>query len=367
MNRPTLTMATALFTLTACGLKLPDPCADTSPLQADPDVAAMCEQQETGGDDNDDELICALGNPEFDFCARRPTLNEPFLVDPNEFDIRSSVECVSTGPEFKHVKSWFDVEEPRVDLWCSPKPVGQNSGSGVWRLCRDINDGVSDFRPGSSEYYPATDATVQGAEWTNTASCIEYTDTMAGECVMGMVSIGDETEMYGGAADSIDAPYAPGEWTCACESDVDCQDGAVCEAGWTIVDGFPRATLCIWDDGSGTSNGAAPDGPEVYGLTEWSDGIIAARDNVRITGAMLLALVPGVFNDDQRFDEFGTLTHCGPKALCAQLGLAAGDTVLAEQEHLDDLMDGIPAAIPVIRADGSTHTLSVSLEFDGAL
>src|SRR5690606_6630610 len=38
----------------ACGIQLPDPCADTSPLQADPKVKEACEAMaETGGEAGD--------------------------------------------------------------------------------------------------------------------------------------------------------------------------------------------------------------------------------------------------------------------------------------------------------------------------
>lgn len=166
--------------------------------------------------------------------------------------------------------------------------------------------------------------------------------------------------------------------TCRCLTgdDWQCPAGTVCEADWQVVEGqgvFPHPTLCTWDDGSGTKNGPAPEGPIVYGLDVWEDGIAVEtrRDvvAVRVTPAFLGSLIPAAWNDDQRFNtDTAELTYCGPNALCDWLGLVEGDRLRTSRLDVGlDLLSGHEVSLTVEHLDGATTTFAVSIDFDGDL
>jgi hypothetical protein len=84
-----------------------------------------------------------------------------------------------------------------------------------------------------------------------------------------------------------------------------------------------------------------------------------------ITPSFLLAMIPGIWNDDQRFDELtGELTHCGSEALCNWLGLADGDVLRPADADESDLYYG-DVELVFDHPDGSTTTFLVSMELDG--
>jgi hypothetical protein len=169
-------------------------------------------------------------------------------------------------------------------------------------------------------------------------------------------------------ANSTHQPITNGAWTCQCDgSDAGCQPDAVCEAGWVVggLDGvglMPSPTLCTYD--------GAPlvVGPVVYGLTQWSDGIVIDGDNIVLGPSMLLSLWPqdgqpfALFNDDQRADERGLITHCGAGSLCEHVGLHAGERIVFDGFDVDALLAGRAVALKVERPRDRARTLTISVE-----
>lgn len=152
-----------------------------------------------------------------------------------------------------------------------------------------------------------------------------------------------------------------------------CPDGSVCETAWLFVDAskqpsmFPHPSVCTWDDGV-----PLVAGPEVYGLDAWSDGVVVDGDHVRMTGAFLLRLVDrtgpaSLWNDDQAFDDYGVITHCGREALCNYIGLDIGDAVIIDEFDVESLIAGTPTLIEVVAASGTSRWLTVTIDLDGDL
>jgi hypothetical protein len=170
--------------------------------------------------------------------------------------------------------------------------------------------------------------------------------------------------------------FPSNNWTCECPDGIDsqCQPGAVCEAGWTKGGSMmlSHPTICTWDLGDGDANGVAPEGPVVYGLNAWDEGIVLTTRRgdigVRITPSFLLSLNPAAWNDDQRFDvTTGELTYCGENALCDWLGLTDGDRLRFPTTSGLELLTGGELALTVEHVDGSTTAFAVSIDFDGNL
>lgn len=237
-------------------------------------------------------------------------------------------ECVVC--EFQDGEFSVPFESPPFDMWpvCDAGNPYSPAGMGAWD---DEGNHYPSCTPGGTTPFAAHD-------WT---------------CPEGIVQIFDSSDAW---------THSPAHnWTCRCDgNDNDCQPGAVCEAAW-MPDalGSGKYTLCTWDDGSGTANGPAPEGPAVYGLAQWGDGIDVSRSStgnvvtIDITSSMLWAAVQGgLFNDDQRFDvglDTITITHCGAASLCGYLGLVDGVEFDLETAigFVDALLDGSPATLPV--------------------
>lgn len=263
-----------------------------------------------------------------------------------------SSDCALQHPTFPCDGNWSGLFSDEC-LLCEPQSSYPPSPSQVdtslagWQMCQQYGMPQGAIQPAeylySSDYY--------SPDWIDDLTCISP-NTPAGTCALGFVAI-DEPE---GIA-PYKRPILRSEWTCKCVDDSHCQPGAVCEAGWINTGGgWFQPSLCTWDDGSRTSNGAAPEGPEVYGLAQWGDGLdISSSGNVvTVTTPFVTAAVAGgLWNDDQRFTEFGEITHCGHDALCALFGLVENDVVDFDPADFVDLSDGDPVPVSILDATGA--------------
>jgi hypothetical protein len=371
----------------------PDPCALNNPL-APPgsDVAADCEAcgqspctDETGetGDEvevtqltcetyaldgqGQGEQYCFVGNYDI------PILNPDFAQWP--YVHKNKSDCAQLSDEFPCNRTWHAISSNHAGgqqqpsslpengdsantmcVLCQTKadtdlpydpgdkvPAGDNAG---WRLCSP-NVQSGNWHPASVDILPA------GASgWIDNLRCAEYTDP-GFACPLGFVAV-DQPDDHSGR-------IFYSSFTCSCHgSDDACQPGAVCEAGWTIDGEDLYPSLCTWDDGSGTMNGAASDGPVVYGLAQWSDGIVVNRSNVTLSPSLVLALVPGVFNDDMLFAPNGEVLHCGQESLCTAAGLQVGDVITVGSSDIAALLLGRSISIPLQRA-GVVTTMTITI------
>lgn len=384
MKRTTLLTIALLSLMTGCGLVLPDPCADGSPLfakltTAQQDACSECGAVEcssggTGGDDNDaPDVYKHWEDDQFGVWANS--------VDAADYSSWTAYECVHASYMHPHVDSllnsveWeqdqtgdlFSQAGQRLDLFCDTSPhPDDNRGhslSSQWRMCAYGDEGPNRYYKPAR--HPRTVADVLDLEWSIWPPAENHKWTEHGYCESGGVKSGVcALVAVGGdyATGALD-PEAGVLWTCGCEVDDDCQDGAVCEAGWT----WEGPTLCTWDDGSGTPNGAAPDGPEIYGLTRWAEGISVNGDTITLTPKMTLTLVQmlasgAILNDDIAFDLDGTLVTCGPTSLCAHVGLSVGDRLVATQEDIDAFAAGMTTLIEVRNSTSHVRWLSVSID-----
>jgi hypothetical protein len=269
------------------------------------------------------------------------------------FTVHPASECEARVGPVPCARTWFDPHSnslecttcnlPETNLVRAPEPAD------AWAICGPGQ--VGDLWH-AAKY---SDANLQVSGWAGDLDCYQW--PIEGQrfvCPDGQMALAD------GSGTMYPNTFT---WTCRCPSgsDTACQPGAVCEAGYVLDGVIPKPTLCTWDDGQGTANGIAPEGPIVYGLTRWEDGITEVRDNVTIKAQMYMGLIQGLLNDDQRIDySTGTLTHCGPDALCSHLGLREGDTIDFDID-VESLEDGDAISVIVTRADGSTRVLTVAI------
>ena len=222
--------------------------------------------------------------------------------------------------------------------------------AGIWAPSGHLS-GVR-VHGGDQVYYPATAAPYsEGPSWSERTLCAEYTDRIS-TCDIGLVAIGGED------------PSRPEQWTCECESDDDCQVGSVCEAG-VYLDGIhPTPSLCTWSD-------AFEQGPPIYGLEQWSDGVRVDARRIRMSVPTYIRAFEqvGLWNDAQEFeplDESGlawTVTRCDPESLCHHVGLAEGDEIAFTLGAAAAIPLGQDAAFTVRRGD-EVQTWTLSLGFD---
>jgi hypothetical protein len=318
---------------------------------------------ETGEETPPSGQIC---HPVWDFNESPATNGDPQLCVPgsepwgNDSPWQSVAldACHQRSPDFPCRRSWvtpwasddvcYACNLPLYDSYIALEPF-----EGLeWWMCESAAP-YHRYHPAWSS--KAGDPHPSGPNWPLALDC-DTNEVQAGICEPVLL---DPHAAY----NTNETTLAYGEWTCKCASDDDCQAGAVCEAGYTIVGGVPKATLCTWDDGSGTSNGAAPEGPVVYGLTRWEDGLTIVRNNVKVTPSMVVAaLSGGLWNDDQLFTSDGMIEHCGPTALCSRFGLQPDDVVSVDVDAALDFVDsGTPLAVYVHKPTGVVQTWTLSL------
>jgi len=400
MQRIHITTAIILFATTACFEPI-NPCETSllySNLTAEEKEACDecndlngCEGAETGEDESlrltcSTDLdyhatarYCAVG--EWSGLSLGEDLNQVVQIDASE------CRTLSTNT-FPCYRSWYDTEPqdvgPSECVLCDALDAGitLSGGGGGWDELgpyapRDVEFGLCGIQWSAPNY---TGLLTFGSGWVPSSPYLglEGAQTEAAEqdwsqplgCPYDL--LGDPNETGEPFSCDVVHVYDPSvewsnevatNWTCACPTgaDSECQPGAVCQAGWVLDGPFPKPTLCTWDDGSGTPNGIAPEGPVVYGLGEWSDGIIVDGDRVTLTPSMFMALPTGVINDDHRFGLAGEFTRCGPDSLCAHLGMAEGDLVVVDEATVTALAEGRTVNVPVLSATGEERTLVVSL------
>jgi hypothetical protein len=225
---------------------------------------------------------------------------------------------------------WLQTEPSAITThYCQVRGLGDTvlpyapSLSGV-QMC------IRDYPQTHYEMAKIWDGVTHGSEWPSSLSCSDGS-APAGPCAIGPMSL------------RISDSYR--SQTCLCDSandDDDCQDGAVCEGGFIIEDGFPKPTYCIWGDQGNApqGNGILPDGPQVYGFDDWPFEV--AEDSVVVESSFIthVATHPeDVFNDDQRFDigpdgRGIEVTYCGDLAMCSALGLLSGDVIFPPEDAL---------------------------------
>lgn len=179
--------------------------------------------------------------------------------------------------------------------------------------------------------------------WLTDVECRNNT-TSAGVCPLGPVSI------------------HPGLDTCRCESDENCQIGAVCEAGYVDLpndnpDHGLVPTLCIWNDAPGTWPLYGPPG---YGLDNFEDGFSFIDDVIVIDYDVYPRLAAGLLDDAQDWSSDGVVTRCDEQSLCAWLGLDIGDIVSIPLDIETMLLAGEPVEITIDYGFGP-HALTVVL------
>jgi len=345
-----------------------DPCSQGSIQQNDPEIAAdceacghyPCETMETGGDPEDDDLRCRVTGDlvdQFPFCVETDTIWGSL---PEAYMVFTGADCVSTAQHVPHVEDWGDTpvnHSGQWNVWCprTGSPFTYGASDAPWKICKETVGGA---------HYPAVESATPGSSWTSTASCgigpLGGTGSLAGTCALSLVAIG-------GHAVSWMDPHDPQDWTCSCTQDSDCQNGAVCQAG-AYFDGdgmLPKYSLCVWDDGT-SGNGVAPQGPVVYGLERWEDGIIVdSRTNaLEVTAPFVRAAIldAGLWDDDQRFSEAGVVQYCGDDSLCDYLGLGVGDVVSVDPGDAIDFINEMadPLTLYVYPVAGGTVEWSIT-------
>jgi hypothetical protein len=199
-----------------------------------------------------------------------------------------------------------------------------------WRLCRhDPPLHLQDqgfhpsYRVATLHANPASD------NWLADLEC-PGSDTAAGTCPRGLVNVA-----YG-----ID--------TCACETDADCQIGAVCESGWKDNGNGLRPTMCTWD-------GAVWDtqGPAAYDLDAFERGFLFDGATLVIDHSVYPKLVQGLLNDAVSWSDEGVITRCDDHSLCGWLGFEVGNHVSVPLGLEATLLSGEPAMIEVDHGEWS--------------
>lgn len=364
MRNHTLTLLIALAGALLPGCSLLgsfDACDQTSPLwnglTAEQQTACTqcgavdCSAGDTG-ETYDDDVVChAYG---MTFCAYEDVNNGAVLAEYPDAVTTSLDQCRTLagtgtgGNTVRRVSDWgtpASSGEPVVycdlDVPDSVLPYGPVSDDQTaWRLCK--RGPTSDVYGVTGLYYPRVSSPYGGyfGNWLTHATCSEPTDTQVGSCAQGIIAIGKPGR-----------PGRPAEWTCACSTDSDCQQGAVCEAGYHLPAGsvWPQPTICTWSEAK-----SANAGPTAYGLTAWADGIAVSGTTITVTAAALMVgMRGGIFNDDQRIELDGTISHCGVRSLCAYLGLDTGDQLIVKDEEA--LLTSGRASFSVVHPDGGTE------------
>jgi hypothetical protein len=366
-----------------------DPCANGSPLQQDPKVATDCQAcnmspcPDEGGETGEDPGIMvtvAADDHRYAFDgiswqSVKDNIATPgglVEIERDESACGAEGQFLDTEYEYPYYAcglNWngspaFDWMDNRCVACDLEGGVDQISGEDKWPMCQSAsspalmgawrNEGEDPFSKFDDDV-TCNPNDVAPADW---------------HCAEGHVQIW--------MADDPWSHFPGNNWTCKCPSgnDSECQPGAVCEAGWRDGGGLlsiPKPTICTWDLGEGDANGVAPEGPVVYGLDAWEEGIElttrhANEIGVRITPSFLLGLVPAAWNDDQRFDTTtGELTYCGDDALCDWLRLTDGDRLRFPKSTGLELLTGREMTLEVEHVDGATTKFAVSIEFDGDL
>lgn len=370
---PTITLLT---TIAVCGCGT-NPC-DVGLLYENmtPDEQDNCDlcnnanecpdDGETGGDDPPSgNLLCRSNDqltepaPDGEICYDAPlssAVSHAFSAE----HLVSETDCPFLSAPVPCERSWSAPwEGEQMCSICNLRhyndmdyePVQPYSGNMPWKMCHNSQPGM--------RYKPAL--TLSPLDETGVLPNWIQDNVQCGD-VPGQeyAAIHDCSPVHIAQADT--GPLIEhGQWTCSCADDTDCPIGSVCEAGWVIEGMYPQPTLCTWDDRSGI----APEGPEVYGIKRWSDGISVSGDSVVLTPAMLLRLWPqegrpfALHNDDQRFDERGTITHCGGESLCEYLGLRVGERVAFEALDVEALLIGEPVRLEVQRPRTRSRWLTI--------
>ncbi len=371
MKKITFTI-TVLLSATGCDLWTPADSCEPGALydsltDEEKESCAECNDaygcDDDSGSGDDDGTISCIGDAD-DGTAELCVVGGPLEGDwTSEWTTKQIADCHTPTSPIQCIRSWSDPngEADEECVMCealvfgiTPPTVTHPTHTGDWPMCMTADNLLDVYH----RYRPAYDwggvsLTEPTANWFDFTACSLDSDVYAGTCEPVLMATKNVSE----TADS----FIGGQWTCRCQDDDDCQLGAVCNAGWVIDGGIPQPTLCNWAI-DGDSNGVAPEGPVVYGLNVWSDGILADGDRVTMTPQFYRALVPGVLNDDQKFGLLGDLTYVGPDSLAAHLGLEVGDMFDADQRILDALEGGDVVELTVTGVDGSERVLSVSIE-----
>lgn len=325
----------------ACGIQLPDPCADTSPLQADPKVKEACEAMaETGGED---DYVCVTP-----FAYE----NKYSLCVPNNYDNNYHwaplTQSSLLGSTIDHRECSPIVQ---YQAWASPNKAQLQPDY----ICMNT-DSVSYGSPDGLAFALQE----QDEAWGYLRSIPEYgwNDT-----AMTQATVPGVHQISVMCPKGVLCATAMADCFCKCDSDADCsaltRKEAVCELG-----------MCFYVDEPAAPE-ALPPGPAAYGLQSWSEGLRiepgTAADHITITPAFFAALVPGLIRDDQSFNAVGTIAHCGRASLCGHLGLQVGDMAVVDADIVDDLLAGETVIVEVIHVDGSDRTFTVKIDFDGNL
>jgi hypothetical protein len=344
MHRYVLVTVASLstFGLTACGLKLPDPCADTSPLQADPKVKEACEARgETGGEGGDYVCVTPFGYQDaYSLCVPNNYDNNFWWVPlTQESLVMSTVDHRECTPIVEY-QGWASPNKAQQgpDYICMNVDSPHYSSPDGHAFALEENDAALGYSRSIPRYAWNDEAMTQ-------ATAIGY-GQMSVFCPKGVLCVTAKDDCF-----------------CKCQSDADCasltRNEAVCELG-----------MCFYVDEPSAPD-PLPPGPPAYGLEAWSDGLIVqswtGNDHITMTPAFFTALLPGVFRDDQSFAADGRIEHCGPGSLCEHLELMVGDTAVTEVDAVDVLLAGGKIEVEIIHADGSDRTVTVSIDFDGDL
>jgi hypothetical protein len=378
---------TAILPLTGCFLfnNPVDPCAEGSPLQQDPKVAADCQEcgqspcppGETGGDEPTDWVTCPANDKRYCYNGTNINSANTALAVPGGLVEIPASECTSSQlDELGTLDYWCAIGwdgKPVAD-WIETDCIACEKQGGINHVPIDPPGGEPACRKSDSE--PASGVGPWGVVFDNEPAIPMCSPSMAPpfdhydwSCPKGLAQVWEADDPW---------THAPSNnWTCRCESDADCQPGAVCNAWWVkdidSIFGHGHFTMCVWPDG-GDANGAAPEGPSVYGLSAWEDGITVTSTrqphvlSVRITPSFLLALSPGLWNDDQRVDEAtGEITHCGDESLCDHMGLAAGDVMDADPLVTEGQLYYGTVELVAYHPTGDYTVFLVSMDLDGDL
>jgi hypothetical protein len=331
-----------LLSLSACGIQLPDPCADSSPLQVDPKVKEACEaMNETGGEPGD--YVCVTP---FDF-ENAYALCVPNTYDNNYWWVPLTQDSLP-GSTVDHRQCSPIVQ---YQAWASPDDAQQ----GPDYICMNV-DSPSYSSPDGHAF--ALEENDEAWGYRRSLPRYAWNDeamTQATALGFGQISVM--------CPKGVLCAKAKDDCFCKCQSDADCsaltRHEAVCELG-----------MCFYVDEPAAPS-ALPPGPFAYGLQAWSEGLRieagTAADHITITPAFFAALVPGVFRDDQSFDAVGRIEHCGRPSLCNHLGLEVGDLAVADEDVVNDLLAGQTVEVEIIHVDGSDRTVTVTIDFDGDL
>lgn len=374
MQTHTMTTITLFaVTLSACSLDWGDPCDNPANVLY---VEELCEAGETGEVEPPDQLPCEFewddGEGSIDqnplWCRDSTWMWPSPKMGDHNWHSRDLSECGSLAGPFPCNRSWTDPWYGQDECYLCEAMLSEVPGlqhppytGTTWPMCEIISalDTYHRYIPATRTLDDLLDSPVPN--WQAHISCgSNHLMVPAGTCEPVMLS---PSPKY--APDSAEMGVA--EWTCRCDSDADCQTGAVCEAGFVVADGelVPRPTLCTWDDGSGTPNGAAPDGPTVYGLESWGDGVTIDGYRVTFTADMARALRQGLLNDDLRLGSDGELARVGPTSLAAHLGIVEGDRVEVSQRTLDAFLLGETVDVPVTHIDGTATHYTLRSDLDG--